>query len=325
MLTPTVRLAVDVHGGDRGPDTVIRGVLEGVREYPDPLTVHLCGDRVVIEEVLREAGVGERVANATLVIQHSPGTIGPKDIPSKVWKSKKDASIIRCITLQKEGLVDASLSAGDTRILVGAAIFILGRREGVDRPALAAFLPTTSERSCLLLDVGANLDCRAAHLIAFALTGCEFYRSFYALEHPSVALLNVGVEPGKGTRAIIEAGRELATSWNCYSGFVEGSGVLAGDADVVVCDGFAGNVLLKACESFHSLTEAVLGPEPAVWSKLKSRMGILNPENYGAAPLVGIHGTVLKAHGASSPQAIAYALLAAVRAARRYTRASALR
>ncbi|MBD3318200.1 MAG: hypothetical protein GF344_20645 [Chitinivibrionales bacterium] len=312
MTASPIRIAVDVCGGDHGSRMVIEGVLEARKHCADGFVVHLCGHERVCEKTLDSLGVSRREHSDWLAIEHSPQIIEPADIPSRVWRKKTKSSIVRSISLQREGLVDATLSAGDTRILMGAAIFILGRRPGIERPALAAFLPTTTKRPTLVLDVGANLECRAPHLTSFGIMGHTYYRDFFDIANPTVALLNIGKEPTKGTKAIVDAAKALGERCEGYTGFIEGSGVLSGEADVVVCDGFAGNVLLKSCESFHRLAEAVLGGDKRLWSALAGRMSILDAANYGAVPLVGIEGVVFKAHGSSSSLAIAHALLTAV-------------
>lgn len=310
----SVCLAVDVQGGDYGSPVLIEGVLTALRQSKTSLSIYLCGDEHAIRETLHSLDASDAESAGNLIIEHCPQIIGSDDIPSRVWKNKRQSSIIRCISLQKEGVVQASLSAGDTRILISAAIFLLGRYKGVSRPALAAFLPTTSFRQVLLLDVGANLDCRVEHLVSFGLMGYEYVKHFFSMENPSVALLNVGEESSKGTKTIIEAAKILAGKCRGYHGFIEGDRVLAGDADVIVCDGLIGNVLLKACESFHMLTESVLDGNQKLIDTLKSKMSILNAENYGAVPLLGLQGVVLKAHGSSSSKAITQALLTAVQA-----------
>jgi glycerol-3-phosphate acyltransferase PlsX len=300
--------------GDYGAAVIIEGLLEAKRAYSDPFIVHLCGNDAVIREALNKLGISEKDYRREIIIEQCTDIPGPHDSPSRVWKKKSNSSIVRCISLQEEGLVDASMSAGDTGILMGAAVFILGRLRGVGRPALAAFLPTTRKRSSLLLDVGANLNCRTGHLITFGMMGYNYLKSFFDLPSPRVALLNIGEEPYKGTKTIFEADKELTRSCSGYVGFIEGSGVLLGEADVIVCDGFVGNVLLKACESIHILAKTLLGNDPKLFDRVKDTMEILNPENYGAVPLLGINGTVLKAHGGSSSKAIANAVITALTA-----------
>lgn len=308
-----VCLAVDVQGGDYGSTVFIEGVLEAQKKCKTELIVYLCGDENVAKEALSSVGIPDISKKGNIIIEHCPQIITSDDIPSRVWKNKKQSSIVRCISLQKEGVVQVSLSAGDTRILISAAMFLLGRSKGIARPALAAFLPTTSSRPALILDVGANLDCRVEHLVSFGLMGYDYVKQFFKIENPSVALLNVGEESSKGTKTIIEAAKVLAGKCRGFHGFIEGDRVLAGEADVIICDGFIGNVLLKACESFYTLTESVLHGHKKLIDALKDKMAILNAENYGAVPLLGLQGVVLKAHGSSSSRAITQALLTAVR------------
>lgn len=315
-----VRVAVDVNGGDFGSRTILEGVLEAVQRSVYPCCIYLCGDRKEITALLQTCNAFQLLTNGTLVIEQCSQSISPQDIPTRVWKVKKDASIIRCISLQKEGVVHASLSAGDTRIIIGASLFLLGRMKGVSRPALAAFMPTTGPRQCLFLDVGANINCRAEHLVSFGLMGFEYVKQVFGIEKPKVMLLNVGRESSKGTKAIIDAGRVLLKKCRGYAGFIEGSRVLTGEADVIVSDGFTGNVLLKTCESLHLLAEAAMREDTAMIQMLRQRMTVLNPENYGAVPLLGLQGIIFKAHGSSTAKAIAFALTAAIKAAiQRYT------
>lgn len=313
-MTP-VNLAIDVSSGDFGAAVLIEGVLQARSHCSSRVCMYLCGDSQQISAHLHNLGVE---LDQSLRIEHCSQTITAQDIPSRAWKNKTDAPLIRCITLQQQGVVDASVSAGDTGTLLAASLFILGRQEGVSRPALAAFIPTTCGYS-LLLDVGANLECRSEHLLSFARLGAAYYARFSNCALPRIALLNIGKEPHKGTPAVMQTDATLRETCQNYLGYVEGSQVLAGIADVIVCDGFAGNVLLKACESFYSLTAAILGPESQLLHELKSKMTILNPENYGSVPLLGVNGIVMKAHGHSSARAMANAILNAVSMAQHKT------
>lgn len=312
-----VRLAIDVESGDFGPRIVIQGVVDALRKSKLPFESVLCGDRRHIEQLLEKECSGADDFRSRIFIEHCTEKVAAhENRRSRVWKDRQGASVIRCITLQKEGRVGASVSAGDTAVLMGAALFILGRREAAIRPVLAASLPTVKKQPVLLLDVGANLNCRKEHLVSFAAMGAEYAAAMSGSESPRVALLNIGKEPVKGTGAICEADEILREKGVSYIGFIEGDRVLSGDADVVVCDGFAGNVLLKACESFHRLIGSVLESKPDLLSLLHKNMDVLNSENYGAVPFLGIKGIVLKAHGGSSPKAIASAVLVAERAVR---------
>ena len=311
----SVRLAIDVESGDFGPRIIVSGILEARLLCDQPFKVFICGNRSRIERIIEEQNAVDRLGDYEII--ECNDIINPGERRAGVWKKQKSASIIRCISLQKERLVDASISAGDTAILMGAALFILGRSEGALRPALAAFLPTVKKKPVLLLDVGANLNCRTEHLVSFAILGDRYISRFLEMPAPAITLLSIGKEAIKGTRIISDAEKLLKERFRNYSGFIEGNDVLAGESDIVVCDGFCGNVLLKACESFHRLAESVLGDQMTKDTGFRKKMAILDPENYGAVPLLGIKGTVLKAHGRSSPRAIANSITTAIIAVKR--------
>jgi glycerol-3-phosphate acyltransferase PlsX len=307
-----IRLAIDVMSGDNGSKVIINGILEARRLSSEPFVVYLCGDSERILSLFDELGVSDDDRQASMFIEQCSDDVSPGEVRSRVWRKRAESAIIRCVTLQKQGKVDASISAGDTGVLMGAAIFVLGRHKGIKRPALAAFLPTTGKRQTMLLDVGANLNCRVEHLVGFGIMGYSYVNRFLEIPQPKVALLNVGTESTKGTRTLFDAAQLLAKRCKGYAGFIEGSGVLQGEADVVVCDGFAGNVLLKTCESFHLLARSVFGNNPVLAEAIRNNMDVLNPENYGAVPFLGIRGIVLKAHGGSTQRAIANAILTAI-------------
>ena len=315
----TIRLAVDVESGDFGGRVMVRGVLDAMQKSESPLQVFLCGNQAAIGRILDEEKEAAYRFRDSISLVHCPERVPALDKSRIfVWRHRGNASIIRCVTLQKEGAVDASISAGDTAILMAAALFILGRRKGAPRPALAAFLPTMKQKPMLLLDVGANLKCRKEHLTAFAFMGIEYISLLCEKKFPSVALLNVGKEKVKGFASIRDADRLLRRKCPEYIGFIEGNQVLSGEADIVVCDGFAGNALLKTCESIHLLIAAVIGRErPGLLAEIQRCTSVLDPENYGAVPFLGIRGIVLKAHGGSSPKAITSAVSAAAQAVQR--------
>jgi glycerol-3-phosphate acyltransferase PlsX len=318
-----VAIAVDVESGDFGPQVILSGIIEARRTSKYPFKVFICGNERRTGKLIESLGGSQLLGDYEVVTCND--FIDPGENRASVWKKQTETSIIRCITLQRELRVDASISAGDTAILLGAALFILGRSEGVLRPALAAFLPTVTKNPVLLLDVGANLNCRSEHLASFARMGEQYFSRFLKLESPGVSLLNIGKEAVKGTKTIFEAEERVRNECGNYTGFIEGNEVLSGNADVVVCDGFCGNVLLKAFESFHQLAKAVLGEPVESDPVLKKKMMILDPEIYGGVPFLGIQGTVFKAHGRSSSRAIAYAINAAVTAVKRNAVGTTLR
>ncbi len=315
-----IRIAVDAHGGDNGCATVVEGVLAALTRSTVPISVYLCGRRDEIDSAISSLGGGEFVAAGSLLIENCSDDVSDDCLPSKLWKRHPNAPVVRCLSMQKDGLVSASLSAGDTRYIIGSAIFLLGHTSGISRPALAAFLPTAGARPVLLLDVGANVECKPRHLADFGTMGREYFGHFFGIENPKVALLNVGGESFKGSKVVRDTADILRQDMpDSFCGFVEGSQVLSGSADVVVCDGFAGNVLLKACESFHNLVERIVGTEDRAAELVRARVSVLNADNYGAVPLLGVNGVVFKAHGASSPRAICHAVNAAAIAASQKT------
>jgi len=305
-----VRLAVDADSGDFGPEATVRGVIAARLAAAEPFAVRLCGEEGRLRRVM--ADIGGDAERCGFEIEHCPETVSESDKRSTAWKTKRGASIVRCVALQREGAADASVSAGDTGVLIGAALFILGCEEGVPRPALAAFVPTP-KKPVLIMDVGANIDCRAELLAGFAKLGCEYVSRVRGVEAPKAALLNVGSEPHKGPPTV-RAAAEILSGYEYYAGFIEGNKVFSGEADVVVCDGFVGNALLKACESFYALTAEFLADSKEALTQLSQKIKVLNPENYGAVPFLGIKGTVLKAHGGSSVTSIKNAVLTAVKA-----------
>ena len=290
----------------------MRGVVEARRSSPVPFVTRLCGDEPQVRRVLGDIERAGGIDLSEFVVEHCPDVISDDDRRTTVWKHKKNSPIVRCVSLQSEGAVDASVSAGDTGILIGSALFILGRTEGVSRPVLAAFIPTPAG-PVLVLDVGANINCRAEHLAGFARLGCAYVSRLFGRSDIRSALLNVGTEPSKGPEVVRDAAALLEGD-AFYTGFIEGNRVFSGDADVVVCDGFIGNVLLKACESFYALTSEYLADSREAHEKLTQKIEALNSENYGAVPFLGIKGTVLKAHGGASVRSIKSAVLTAVRA-----------
>ncbi|MBN1983483.1 MAG: phosphate acyltransferase [Chitinivibrionales bacterium] len=314
-----IRIAVDAQSGDYGYPVIVEGCLNAVKNDEATLHLLLCGDTAVLRSTIEKSGGGAFLHNGTIQIVEGSLSGDYTGYPIRLWRQKKESSIIRCIALQKEGMADVSVSAGDIRILIGASIFILGRQKGIKRPALATFLPTVSSRPVLLLDVGANISCRTEHLVSFAMMGYSYVKNLFSLESPSIMLLNVGTESSKGTKTIIDAGKILSCRCSGYRGFIEGNRVLSGDADVIACDGFSGNILLKACESFYTLIESVVGSrQKTLFDTIRSTLSILNAENYGAVPLLGLQGLVMKAHGSSSSKAITHAIRAALHAAMRH-------
>jgi glycerol-3-phosphate acyltransferase PlsX len=311
-MSEMLTLAVDVESGDCERALFIKAVLRAVSNFNHPVKVIFCGEEPQIKKALNNMGALSE--SAQVKIEHSSDIIEPTDRSSSVWKNRPNSSVVRAVALQKEGVAQVTLSAGDTRVLMSSALFLLGLQNKIQRPALALFLPTAQKREMLFLDVGANLDCKADQLVDFGLLGFEHFAKQFAKDIPSVALLNVGVESNKGTKAVLAASEILSQKCEGYVGFIEGNQVLSGNVDVVVCDGFIGNILLKSFENFYSLAVLATEKNPELLSGLIDNMTILNRDSYGAAPLLGLNGTVYKAHGASSAKAIENATEVALRA-----------
>ena len=310
-----VRVAVDAMGGDYAPGVVVEGVLDALAEAGDRLTVLLVGREAEVRAELDRLGGGE---NETLRVVDAPQAIGMGESPTVALKTKPESSIHIGIGAVKNGRADAFASAGNTGAVMTAALFGLGRLPGVLRPALPGYLPTPSG-TCVVLDVGANVEVRPEHLVQFAQMGAVFGAAFLGKEDPTVGLINVGEEPGKGTDTVKEAHKTLAALGEQgtirFVGNVEGRDILQHGADVCVCDGFVGNVVLKLAESVATILPQMvkteigrqeLAPEQAqlVGGVLKGMLAPFDYQAFGGVPMLGIDGTVVIGHGGSSARAI---------------------
>lgn len=320
-MASEVRVALEAMGGDRGPSAVVEGALDlleyGPPEVTQGVSIVLVGDEAVLAPLLDRAGGGGRPVS----IRHASQVIGMEEHPAEALKTKPDSSVMVMASLQKAGLVDAMVSPGNTGAMMAASLLALGRIEGVARPAIAATFPTLGNPA-VVLDVGANVGCRPDQLYQFAQMGSAYSRGVFGVPEPRVALLNVGSESTKGTAVEQEVYGMLEGSDLRFTGNIEGDGILRGDADVVICDGFTGNVLLKVTES---IAELIGG---ALYTEMKrhwySRAGFLlmrpafsklwrelDSAEYGGAPLLGLNGVSIVAHGNSGAKAIRNATTAA--------------
>jgi glycerol-3-phosphate acyltransferase PlsX len=302
-----VRIALDAMGTDGHPAVEVEGVVEALRELPADFDVTLVGNMHRIEsELARWPGLPrDRIA-----IYHAPDTIQPGDAAATVLRRKPESSIVVGLELQREGSADAFISAGSTGAVMAASLFVLKRLPGVDRPAVATPLPTAAE-PCLLLDAGANVDCKPFHLLQFARLGSIYVEDAWQRPRPRVGLLNIGEEPEKGDEVTVEAHRMLAASDLNFIGNVEGRDIIRGACDVLVADGFVGNVLLKFYESvtayLHGMLAERLGatvPAPV----LDSLFRMFDYTEYGGAPLLGVNGISVICHGGSPPRAVKNAI-----------------
>ena len=314
------RIAVDAMGGDLGPSEVVAAVKLALNQYPALNPIVLVGDEAVLGPLLSQAGLNR---TNRLTIHHASEVITMEDKPLNALKRKKDSSMVRAIELVKNGEAGVVVSCGNTGALMAGGTLRLRTMEGIARPALAAICPREGGQF-VLIDAGANPDAKAEHLVHNAILGSHYCRVMLGIQAPKVGLMNIGTEEGKGNVLITETNdllRRVGDLIN-YVGPIEGFHVFAEHVDVVVCDGFVGNIMIKSWESlvkfFSSMLKEELQANPmratgALLSKgafnaLKER---INPERYGGAPLLGLNGNVLKAHGSSNRRAIKSALHAA--------------
>jgi glycerol-3-phosphate acyltransferase PlsX len=308
-------------GGDFGPRLVVSACVESLLEHP-LLHLVLVGDSASIETVLAQCS---HVDRARLTVQHASESISMTDLPAHALRHKPDSSMRVALQLLRDKQVQACVSAGNTGALMALAKHILNPLEHIERPAIMTALPTLTGETHLL-DLGANVDVSARQLVQFALMGSAAVQ-IQGVERPRVALLNVGSEAIKGNQQVKLAAAELQTMAHInYIGYVEGDGVFRGDADVVVCDGFVGNILLKSSEGLAKMIAARikqrLGRGLRAWllawlaaPLLKVLRSELAPERYNGACLLGVDGVVVKSHGNASQQAFQSAISVAYAAA----------
>ena len=299
-------------GGDHAPAVPVAGAAMALGELPGDLGIQLIGQKRSIERELERQGVDR----SRVEIVDAPDVIGMAEKPLQAIRSKRNSSIAIGLGLQKSGHSDAFISAGNTGAVMAASTLTLRLYDGFERPAIGTPFPT-SRQTVLVLDVGANVDCTAAELVGFAHLGVLYARDVMGRSDPGVGLLNIGEEEEKGNAAAKEAYRLLRKSHLPFVGNVEGRHILlgrceAGDFDVVVCDGFVGNVLLKFYESverlFHTLVERELGAATAAGDAMTRIWRVLDYSEYGGAPLLGVRGVSIICHGRSSPYAIRNAI-----------------
>jgi glycerol-3-phosphate acyltransferase PlsX len=305
-------------GGDNAPHDVVHGGVDAARAAKGELEVVLVGDEAVIKHHLQRHF---RLNEVSISIVHASQSIAMDESPAVAVKQKTDASINVAMRLHKEGKVDAVVSAGNTGAIMTSALFGLKRIDCIRRPAIGTVMPTEAGR-CLVLDVGANVDNKPQDLVQFAVMGSIYFAHVYNEPAPRIGLLNIGHEPIKGNEMVLKAHELLSKSKLNFIGNVEGGGVLRGAADVIVCDGFVGNIVLKFGESLHGIFNANL--HRIARKYLFSQLGavlmkptfdgirkIFDYQEYGGAPFLGVQGVCIKAHGRSTPRAIRNAVLAA--------------
>lgn len=310
-----MRIGLDAMGGDKAPFEIIRGGVDAAREYG--LGVTFVGKQDVILPQLMPAEIQE----LDLRIVNAPETIEMQESPISALRDKPNSSIVVGTQLVHRGLAAAFVSAGNSGAVMAAALHILGTIKGIERPAIATVFPTLSGKA-LLLDVGANADCRPTFLVQFAEMGSIYMERVYGVSRPRVALLSNGEEEGKGSRLVLEAYRLLRKTNLNFVGNVEGKDILAGGVNVVVTDGFTGNVVLKVAEAliatlFDSLKQALMAGSPLGLAGLLAAPALQTvaksweSSEFGGAPLLGVKGNIIMAHGRSNAKAIKNAILMA--------------
>lgn len=303
-----MRIALDAMGSDRAPAVEVEGAVGALLDRSDDVRVVLVGDRERIEaELARFPGA----PRDRLEIHHASEVIEMGEAPATAIRRKRDSSIVVGVNLLKAGQVDAFISAGSTGAVMGASLITLRTIPGVDRPPVGARIPTVSGR-CLALDVGANVDCKPHQLVQFAQLGSVYAEDMLGIENPRVGLLNIGTEPEKGNEVVLEAyGLLTRTPRLNFIGNVEGREIVAGKCDVLVADGFVGNVMLKFYESVAGLITSMLRREltdAGVELDLDRVFRSLDYATTGGAPLLGVNGVVIICHGGSPPLAIRNAI-----------------
>ncbi|APO45148.1 phosphate acyltransferase PlsX [Paenibacillus sp. FSL H8-0317] len=305
-----MKIVIDAMGGDNAPASTVEGAIAAATEWADTQIV-LIGDEAKLEPLLSQSGV--RPANLT--VRHASEVIGSDDEPVKAVRRKKDASMVVAGRMLKEGEADAMISAGNTGALMTAGLLVVGRMAGIERPALAPMIPTIDDVGVLALDLGANMDAKPEHLAQYGLMGSLYRQKVQGIESPRVGLLNVGTEPGKGNELTKHAYPLLEQLPIRFVGNVEARDVLTGACDVLVCDGFAGNILLKSLEGTAGAIFALLKEQFSSSLKSKLAAAVLMPElrglkrkldytEHGGAPLLGLSRLVVKSHGSADGNAI---------------------
>ena len=314
----SLTIALDAMGGDHGPNVVVPAALSVIKEYPNLKLILVGNSEIVASELTKHGGE----VGPNLQIQHASQQVEMDELPSVALRSKKDSSMRVAINLVKEGKADACVSAGNTGALMATARFVLKTLDGIDRPAIITTLPTLNGHTHML-DLGANVDSSAEALFQFAVMGSVLTQAVDNNPNPTVGLLNIGEEEIKGNEQVKDAARLLAGSNLNYVGYVEGDDITKGTVDVVVCDGFVGNVSLKSTEGVAKMISHFLRQEFSrnIFTKiaalaaapvLKALKKRIDPRCYNGASFVGLRGIVVKSHGSADAFAFSNAIKEAI-------------
>ncbi|MBT8762699.1 phosphate acyltransferase PlsX [Desulfohalobiaceae bacterium Ax17] len=312
MPKQTPCIAIDAMGGDHGPQVVIPGALKAARA--ERLSLILVGDEKILSQELKQ----HKTNGLDIEVVHAPEVAGMSEKPSEILRKKKNTSIEVAFRLVREGKAHGVVSAGNSGATLACGMFILGRIKGVERPALASIIPS-EKGPTILIDVGANVDCKPYHLVQFGLMADVLARDVLHIEKPRVGILTIGEEEGKGNKLVREAVELFRMSSLNFIGNVEGRDIFTGKADIVVCDGFVGNIALKLMEGLAISLTKLLKAE--VKKSFLARLGFLlgiralkrfgrriDYAEYGGAPLLGLRGIAIVCHGSSNSKAITNAV-----------------
>ena len=308
-----MKIVIDGMRGDNAPKSNVEGAVNAIKEYQVDLII--TGDKDLLE---KEFSNYEFDRNK-LEIVHTTEIIENEDKPVKAIRSKKDSSMVVALNLVKEGKADAIISAGNTGALLAGGLFVVGRIKGIDRPCLCSAIPNVKRGMTLIADCGANADCKPKNLVEFAAMSNIYSRKVLGLENPKVALANVGLEEGKGNDLVKRSYEEIKKLDLNFIGNVEAREVINAYTDIIICDGFTGNILLKSAEgvalsvmslikeTFMASTKSKIGAL-LIKDDLRKLKSFIDYSEYGGAPLLGLNGGVIKAHGSSDAKAIKNAI-----------------
>ena len=317
-MSKGITLALDAMGGDSGCDMVVPAAVWASTRYPE-VTFILVGDETLLAEGLQAAGAS---SNPALKIHHASQRVEMDELPSSALRNKKDSSMRVALNLVKEGVADACVSAGNTGALMATSRFVLKMLPGIDRPAICTALPSAKTHTWML-DLGANIVCDAEHLFQFALMGSVLAEAVDGNRHPAIGVLNIGEEEIKGNEQVKEAARLISESDLNYKGFAEGDDIYNGDFDVIVCDGFVGNIALKTSEGVAKMIATFIKREFTrnLFTKLAALIAMpvlkafrrsIDPRHYNGATMLGLRGIVIKSHGGADSMAFGNAIKVAI-------------
>lgn len=304
-------------GGDFAPKNVVEGAVQALKETRNRFEILFVGPEPVITQHLKDYAANEY----SYRIVHAPEVVEMHDGATAVLKQKKNSSIAVGMNLHKEGEAEAFVSAGHSGAVMSASTLILGRIEGIARPTIGAFFPS-EQGVTLILDAGANVDCKPQHLYEFGVMGSIYFRQMFNIAKPAVGLLNIGEESTKGNEVAKEAYKLFEGSSLNFIGNVEGRDILKGDANVVVCDGFVGNIILKFGESVPGFFKNRLKQfaSKSIWmsmvgllmkNMMRGALKSMDYEEHGGVPILGVNGVSIVGHGKSTPKAIKNMILKA--------------